>query len=112
LHLIDGEKEILHGISVWPMIGHTWGQQAVRFSDDQGIVCFPGDVMPTKNHAGPAYNLGYDMLPYANMLSKQKLLEQAANEGWRIALDHEPGEAVVRVKHDPDRKGRFILKVE
>lgn len=109
LQLVDGEKEILPGLIAWPMVGHTWGQQALRFSDDKGIVCFPGDVMPTANHVGPSFNMGYDMLPHQNMISKQQLLEKASDEGWRIALDHEPKEAVVVVNHDQNRKGRFIL---
>ena len=109
LQLVDGEKEVLPGVIVWPMVGHTWGQQAVRFDDGDGIVCFPGDVMPTANHVGPSFNMGYDMLPYQNMLSKQALLERARNESWQIVIDHEPGDAVRRVANDPDRPGRFIL---
>jgi glyoxylase-like metal-dependent hydrolase (beta-lactamase superfamily II) len=38
------------------MPGHTWGQQAVRFDDGEGFVCFPGDVLPTVHHAPPDEN--------------------------------------------------------
>lgn len=109
LRPVSGRHEILRGLSVWPMVGHTWGQQAVGFDDGRGMVCFPGDVMPTVNHAGPAFSLGYDMLPYENMRSKAALLEQAAAEGWRLVLDHEPGDPVVTVEPDRDRAGRFEL---
>lgn len=109
INCVDGHAEPVTGITVWPMPGHTWGQQAVRFHDDQGIVCFPGDVMPTVNHVNAAFSMGYDMEPYTNMLSKAALLQQAAAEDWRIALDHEPGEAVVRVKADTERPGRYRL---
>lgn len=107
--LHEGEREILPGITVWPMPGHTWGQQAVRFDDGQGVVAFVGDVMPTANHVGLAFSLAYDMEPYTNMVSKRTLLERADSEGWRIALDHEPGEAIVRVTRDCDRPDRFAL---
>jgi len=103
VELVDGEREIRPGLTVWPMPGHTWGQQAVRFEDDDGTVCFPGDVIPTANHAGPAFNMGYDMLPYTNMQSKRTLLEQAARADWRIVLDHDPGDPVVRVDDDAGR---------
>ena len=109
LRPMAGEQEILPGLAVWPMVGHTWGQQAVRFDDGEGIVCFPGDVMPTVHHASPAFNMGYDMLPHQNMLSKQKLLSQAAAEGWRVVLDHEPGRPVVTVASDGGCPDRFIL---
>ncbi|MHC4946977.1 MAG: MBL fold metallo-hydrolase [Planctomycetota bacterium] len=105
----EGEATPVAGVTAWPMPGHTWGQQAVRFEDDRGVVCFPGDVMPTVHHAGPAFSMGYDMLPYRNMLSKQELLARAADESWRIVIDHEPGDAVVRVQRDPERTDRFTL---
>ena len=91
----DGEVDVLPGITVHPMPGHTWGQQAIQFSDEIGTVCFPGDVMPTRNHEGLAYSMGYDMLPYTNMESKRKLLEQAGREHWRIVLGHEPGDPIL-----------------
>jgi len=107
--LVDGESEILPGLSVWPMPGHTWGQQAVRFNDGHGVVCFPGDVIPTVNHAGLPFSLGYDMEPYTNMLSKKALLGRANFEDWRLVLDHEPGLPVVRVRLDPARLDRYEL---
>lgn len=103
VELVDGEAEILPGLHVWPMPGHTWGQQAVRFDDEEGTLCFAGDVMPTVNHVGLAANMGYDMLPYQNTLQKRHLLERALVEKWRLVLDHEPGDAVVRVLAENDR---------
>lgn len=101
--------EIMSGMFVWPMPGHTWGQQAVRFDDGQGTVCFAGDVLPTVHHSGLAFSLGYDMLPYENMLQKQRLLARVAQENWRLVLDHEPGAAVVRVHPDTHRPGQYQL---
>ena len=108
--LIDGERETLPGISVSPVPGHTWGMHAIRFDDGRGIVGFAGDVIPTVHHVGLAFSIGYDMLPYQNMLTKKALLERAARENWRLALDHEPGDAVVRVKPNEDKPGQFLLE--
>jgi glyoxylase-like metal-dependent hydrolase (beta-lactamase superfamily II) len=107
---IDGEAEILPGIIAWPMPGHTWGQHAIRFRDERGIVAFVGDVMPTVNHVGLAFNLAYDMEPYTNMCSKTALLERAAAEDWRLALDHEPGDPVVHVRRREDKPGQYALE--
>jgi glyoxylase-like metal-dependent hydrolase (beta-lactamase superfamily II) len=104
-----GAAEILPGVFVWLMPGHTWGQQAIRFEDGEGVVAFVGDVLPTVNHVGLAFSLGYDMMPYQNLLSKKQLLEQAGKEDWRLALDHEPGPAVVHVRSRDDRPGQFEL---
>jgi hypothetical protein len=65
--------------------------------------------MPTTNHVGLAYSMGYDMLPWDNAQTKQALLEQAHNENWRLILYHEPETPVVTVaKND---KGRFVLEI-
>jgi len=109
VRLVEGDAEALPGIRVGPMVGHTWGQQAVRFEDATGVVCFPGDVMPTIHHVGPAFNMAYDMLPYRNMLSKRALLDRAADEAWRLVLDHEPDHPVVRVERDPEHPERHRL---
>jgi len=106
---VDGEGEAAPGIFLFPVPGHTWGQQAVKFRDGDGVVCFPGDLMPTANHVGLAFSMGYDMLPYQNMLTKKFLLERARAENWRLVLDHEPANPVVRVVEDADRPGRFAL---
>ena len=110
VQLFEGEAEVLPGLKVFPVPGHTWGQQAVLFEDAEGLVCFAGDVMPTAAHVGLAYNMAYDMLPYENMRTKKALLARARDEGWRLVLDHEPGDAVVRVAEDPERPGRMRLE--
>jgi glyoxylase-like metal-dependent hydrolase (beta-lactamase superfamily II) len=112
LNLVESplnETEIFPGLFVWLAPGHTWGQQAIRFNDDRGAVAFIGDVLPTIHHAGLAFSLGYDMMPYQSMLTKKTLLQRAAAEGWRLALDHEPGPAIVTVQTHPERPGQFEL---
>jgi glyoxylase-like metal-dependent hydrolase (beta-lactamase superfamily II) len=109
--LLEGEAAVpgAQGLRVLPVPGHTWGMQAVLLDDDRGTVCFPGDVMPTRHHVGLAFSIGYDMMPYQNMLTKSSLLERAAREAWRIVLDHEPGEAVMCVGPSQSRTGQFEL---
>jgi len=96
LELHQGEAEVVAGVRVMPAAGHTWGHQVVVWRDAEGTVCYPGDVMPTVHHAHPASSLGYDMLPYDTMLTKRTLLGRADAGRWRLVLDHEPGECVIR----------------
>jgi hypothetical protein len=86
--------------------------QAVIFEDDDGTVCFPGDVIPTMHHVGSAFSMGYDMMPYENMLTKKTLLECASREGWRLVLDHETGPAIVRVASHGEKPDQFQLIAE
>lgn len=101
--------EILPGISVFLVPGHTWGQQAIAFTDTQGrAVVFTPDVMPTVNHLGAAYSLGYDVEPYTSMVSRRWFLDEAARGQWLLVLDHERGNPCCRVK--TNSKGWFDLE--
>jgi glyoxylase-like metal-dependent hydrolase (beta-lactamase superfamily II) len=108
LELVDGDDTICGDIQLTIRKGHTWGLQSIEFQDNSGTVCFCSDVMPTINHVGLAYSMGYDMLPWDNAQTKAKLLEQACSENWHMVLYHEPDSPVVTVtKND---RGRFVLE--
>lgn len=110
VRLVEGEADILPGIRAFPTPGHTWGQQAVVVDTAEGVVCYPGDVLPTRHHAGLSYNLAYDVEPYTNMSSKRTLFERAVAGGWTLALDHEPGPACFRVSASGEKAGSYALE--
>lgn len=103
VELLDGPADLFPGLSVFPVPGHTWGQQAVLFHDDSGPLVFPADVMPTFNHVGLPFNMGYDQLPFQNLLTKRDLFDRAIAGEWRILIDHEPHQPLVRVSREGDR---------
>jgi glyoxylase-like metal-dependent hydrolase (beta-lactamase superfamily II) len=107
---VHGSHEVLPGILVRPLPGHTWGQQGVFVRTAEGILVFPGDLMPTAHHVHLAANMGYDMLPYENMLQKRAFLREAADGGWTIALDHDPSGTLVRAHAEDAESGRFRLE--
>lgn len=95
------EVEILPGVFVFLVPGHTWGQQAVRFEDPSGQpVVFVPDCMPTRHHAGAAYSLAYDVEPYTSMLTRNWLLEEAERRQWLLVLDHEAEQPFQRAAAD------------
>jgi len=101
--------EIMPGIFVFRVPGHTWGQQAVLFHDEHHRpVVFTPDLMPTVHHVGAAYSLGYDVEPYTSMVTKRWFLEEAAQSDWVLALDHEPGDPLVRVERDRSGGGGWF----
>ena len=96
--LVDGEAEIAPGVSVRPLPGHTRGHQGVVIRGAARTVVFAGDLLPTAQHAGLPYNMGYDLYPVDNMETKRGLLAEAAAGEWWLVLDHEPRTPVVRVE--------------
>lgn len=96
------------GVSTFLAPGHTWGQQAIKFTDTRGrTVVFTPDVMPTVAHVGAAYSLSYDVEPYTSMVSRAWFLAEAAANDWLLVLDHEPNTPCVRVR--ANNKGWFDL---
>lgn len=114
IQTVEGQAEVVpgSGLRVFPVPGHTWGQQAVLFEDEATgrTIAYPGDLMPTVHHAGPTYGMAYDMLPYENMLRKRAFLDRARAEGWLIALDHEPGPPLVEPVPSDARPGTYSLR--
>ena len=97
----DRSTPILPGIEVFLTPGHTWGQQAVKFTDDKNrTIVFTPDLIPTIHHVGAAYNLAYDVEPYTSTLTRRWFLEEAMNNNWLLYLDHEPGNPFCRVRSD------------
>lgn len=109
--LSERQTEVAPGIRVFLVPGHTWGQQAIRFTDDRGrSIVFTPDVLPTVHHVNAAYSLAYDVEPYTTSMTKAWFLKEAVENEWRLVLDHEPGKAVCRVR--PDGKGWYELVSE
>lgn len=46
--LIDGDEELFPGLKVIYAPGHTAGSQFVLLDTEEGVLCFAGDVIPTR----------------------------------------------------------------
>lgn len=107
--IAERQTQVLPGVDVFLVPGHTWGQQAVKFTDVRGeTVVFVPDVMPTVHHVGKAYSLAYDVEPYVSMVTKGWLLDEAASADWLLVLDHEPDAPLQRARRDD--RGWFTLE--
>jgi glyoxylase-like metal-dependent hydrolase (beta-lactamase superfamily II) len=103
---VDGEREILPGVTVVPTGGHSAGHQAVivRGGGDGGrTLAFFGDLMMRPWSANPRWVTSFDDFPLDSVSRKAELFAQAADEGWIIALSHEPVHPIGRLVRDRDR---------
>ena len=99
LRLLEGDGEILPGISAWLSDGHTIGQQLIKVSDIQQALVYCADIIPTASHLGLPFIMGYDLQPLLTMEEKRRLLQQAADSDWIIVFEHDPLMAACRVRH-------------
>lgn len=101
LHLLDGSMEnLLPMVSVIVSNGHTIGQQMVKVSDGINTLVYCGDVIPTSSHVRLAWIMGYDLDPLTLIEEKQQLLSKAADQGWYLFFEHDPGRAVSKVQRN------------
>jgi glyoxylase-like metal-dependent hydrolase (beta-lactamase superfamily II) len=98
LELLDGDAEVVPGLSVRVTGGHTRGHHCIFLQSRGETLFFPADLCPTVAHLRGPWNMGYDMEPYVTMQVKEPLLRLAAREGWVVAFDHEPVRKVVRLQ--------------
>ncbi len=100
---MEGEAEILPGVSVIPTGGHSAGHQGVLVRGRDRTVAFFGDLFMRPWSANPRWVTAFDDFPLDSVLVKASLFARAAAEGWTIVLSHEPVHPVGRLIRDRDR---------
>ncbi len=103
---VDGEREILPGVTVVPTGGHSTGHQAVIVrgtGDSARTVAFFGDLFMRPWGANPRWVTAFDDFPLDSVLRKLELFAQAVDEDWLIVLSHESKRPVGRLERDRDR---------
>jgi glyoxylase-like metal-dependent hydrolase (beta-lactamase superfamily II) len=103
---VDGEREILPGVSVVPTGGHTGGHQAVvvRGAGPGGrTLAFFGDLAIRAWSGNPRWVTAFDDFPLDSVTVKAAMFSQAADEGWLVVLSHESRRPVGRFVRDRDR---------
>lgn len=98
--LIDGDVEVLPGISVRLTPGHVPFHQSVVIHDQDETAVFLGDLIPTAAHLPLPWIMGYDLEPLRTMESKRALLTDAARGNWRFVFEHDPTVAFGTVRQE------------
>jgi|Deesub1362B_J571_1020462.scaffolds.fasta_scaffold00756_5 glyoxylase-like metal-dependent hydrolase (beta-lactamase superfamily II) len=107
LELINGEKEIVPGVKVDVVPGHTKYHQCVFVTSENESLIFLGDLIPTTTHINLPYIMSYDLYPVETLENKKKILDKAAKEGWVLSFNHDPKYFFGRVKFE-EEKFKFI----
>jgi len=89
LELIDESVEILPGIRLDRLPGHTRGTQTVRVSDSGDTLFFSTDFMPDRHHLRLPWNPAFDLFPLETLAAKKVILPRAVSEGWLVGFTHD-----------------------
>lgn len=90
IEFVDGDKEILPGLSVVKTGGHTRDHQIVQLNSKEKKGVFFGDLIPTHCHLPYAWIMAYDLFPVETLKVKKELLKKVVEERWLVLWDHDP----------------------
>jgi len=97
---VQGEKEIVSGISVVPTPGHVPYHQGIRLESDGEIAFYVADLVPTTSHLPLPWIMGYDVEPLVSLESKRRILKRALDEQWLLVFEHDAQLPWSRIAHD------------
>lgn len=89
LKTIDGHYELLPGIFLIPVEGHSEGMQCVKIVMSEKTFFFSADLFPLKEHIHFPTIMSYDLYPLKTLESKKTIIPEAVREKWIIAFTHD-----------------------
>jgi len=88
--LIEGNQEILPGISVERIPGHNADIQAIKISGGGKTLAFVADLLPTRHHIQLPWIMAYDLYPLQTLETKRQWLPRIIEGGWIVVFGHDP----------------------
>jgi glyoxylase-like metal-dependent hydrolase (beta-lactamase superfamily II) len=89
MELLEGDREILPGISVKVFPGHTANMQAVIVESGEKKACYISDLIPTSAHLDLTWVMAFDLFPLQTIESRKKYYSWAVPERWLTVFTHD-----------------------
>ena len=111
--LLNGDQELLPGISVKVFPGHTANMQAVIIEsggggDERKKACYISDLIPTSAHLDLTWVMAFDLFPLETIESRKKYYAWAIPERWLTVFTHDDQTPWVYVERG--ERGKLALK--
>jgi glyoxylase-like metal-dependent hydrolase (beta-lactamase superfamily II) len=86
---IQTSAEIVPGIWVESLPGHTPDVLGVHVESAGEHACYVSDLIPTHHHLDPTWVMGYDLNPLRCIEEKKKFLARAIAGRWLVVFPHD-----------------------
>ena len=97
LELKDEDYEVVPGLRMETVAGHSRTMQCVRLERGGRTLFSFADLVPMRAHVPFAWIMGYDLYPVETLEAKKRLLPQAAREDWLCFFYHDPDAPLCRL---------------
>lgn len=89
LELKPDNYEVVEGLTMETVRGHSETMQCVRLNRGGETLFGFADLIPTRHHLPLAWVMGYDLYPVETLEAKKRLLPQALKENWLCFFYHD-----------------------
>ena len=97
LELKEAVYEVVPGLRLETIAGHSRTMQCVRLERAGRTLFGFSDLVPTRAHVAAAWIMGYDLYPVETLEAKRRLLPRAARENWLCLFYHDADAALARL---------------
>jgi glyoxylase-like metal-dependent hydrolase (beta-lactamase superfamily II) len=108
MELLQGDQEIVPGISVRVFPGHTFHMQAVIIQSGSQKACYISDLIPTSAHIDLTWVMAFDLLPLQTIESRKRYYAQSIPEKWLTIFTHDPNVPWAYV--EKDERGKMLAR--
>ncbi len=107
LVLLEGETELLPGIQLHIVNGHTEGQQLVSVRYKGHTILYGADLFPTSAHLPLPYVMAYDVRPLVTFTEREQYLPWLVRERVIVFYEHDAAvECSTVIEKEPGRYER------
>jgi glyoxylase-like metal-dependent hydrolase (beta-lactamase superfamily II) len=94
-------KSVFEDIEIMFVDGHTEHMMLPLITYNDKKILYAADLVPSAAHVPLAWVMSYDLRPMVTMSEKERILKQAADEGYILFFEHDPvNEAATVVETD------------
>jgi glyoxylase-like metal-dependent hydrolase (beta-lactamase superfamily II) len=112
LELMPDEYEVVPGLRLETVPGHSRTMQCVRLERGGRTLYGFADLVPTRAHLPLPWLMGYDLFPVETLEQKRRLLPLAARENWVCLFYHDPEAPLCRLLEEDGRLRAVELEDE
>lgn len=89
LELKPGTYEVVAGLRMEQIRGHSKTMQTVRLDRGGETLYGFADLIPTRHHLSLPWIMGYDLYPAETLKFKKRIIPQAVKENWTCLFYHD-----------------------
>jgi glyoxylase-like metal-dependent hydrolase (beta-lactamase superfamily II) len=107
---VQTSAEIVPGVWVEVLPGHTPDVLGVHVESGGEHACFVSDLIPTSRHLEPTWVMGYDLDPLRCIEERKRFLQRAITQDWLVLFPHDHQVPAARLMWD--EKGKAAIRNE